>query len=61
MQFGAIGVVGVAVRGPRMCANAPVNPPLPEAKAGNTITLEGRTLEVRVLEIRSPRPPTPPR
>jgi glyoxylase-like metal-dependent hydrolase (beta-lactamase superfamily II) len=40
----------LAVWGPRMGANAPVNPPLPEAMAGNTITLEGQTLEVRGLD-----------
>lgn len=40
----------LAVWGPRMGANPPVNPPLLEAKAGNMITLKGRPLEVRVLD-----------
>ena len=39
----------LAVWGPRMGANAPTRPPLPEVMAGNTITLEGQVLEVRGL------------
>jgi glyoxylase-like metal-dependent hydrolase (beta-lactamase superfamily II) len=35
---------------PRMGANAPKSVPLPEVMAGNTISLEGQTLEVRGLE-----------
>jgi glyoxylase-like metal-dependent hydrolase (beta-lactamase superfamily II) len=38
------------VWGPRMGTNAPKNVPLPEVLAGNVITLEGQTLEVRGLE-----------
>lgn len=38
------------VWGPRMGANAPKNPPVPEVMAGNTISLEGQTLEVRGLD-----------
>jgi len=38
------------VWGPRMGANAPKNVPLPEVLAGNTIALEGQTLEIRGLE-----------
>ncbi|MES2959377.1 MAG: MBL fold metallo-hydrolase [Pseudomonadota bacterium] len=38
------------VWGPRMGANAPKNVPLPEALTGNTITLEGQTLEIRGLD-----------
>ena len=38
------------VWGPRMGANAPKNPPVPEVMAGNTIFLEGQTLEVRGLD-----------
>jgi glyoxylase-like metal-dependent hydrolase (beta-lactamase superfamily II) len=38
------------VWGPRMGANAPKNVPLPEVLAGNVITLEGQTLEVRGLD-----------
>jgi glyoxylase-like metal-dependent hydrolase (beta-lactamase superfamily II) len=42
------------VWGPRMGANAPKNVPLPEVLAGNTITLEGQTLEIRGLNDRLP-------
>lgn len=42
------------VWGPRMGANAPKNVPLPEVLAGNTITLEGQTLEIRGLDDRLP-------
>jgi glyoxylase-like metal-dependent hydrolase (beta-lactamase superfamily II) len=35
---------------PRMGANAPQNVPLPEALEGDTITLEGQTLEIRGLD-----------
>ena len=35
---------------PRMGANAPKNVPVPELLSGNTITLEGQTLEIRGLE-----------
>lgn len=38
------------VWGPRMGANAPQNVPLPEVLAGNTITLEDQTLEIRGLD-----------
>jgi glyoxylase-like metal-dependent hydrolase (beta-lactamase superfamily II) len=38
------------VWGPRMGANAPKGVPLPEVLVGNTITLEGQTLEVRGLD-----------
>jgi glyoxylase-like metal-dependent hydrolase (beta-lactamase superfamily II) len=38
------------VWGPRMGANAPKNVPLPEVLAGNTITVEGQTLEIRGLD-----------
>ena len=38
------------VWGPRMGANAPKSAPLPEVLAGNAITLEGQTLEVRGLD-----------
>ena len=38
------------VWGPRMGANAPTNPPVPEVMAGNTISLEGQTLEIRGLD-----------
>ena len=38
------------VWGPRMGANAPKNPPVPEVMAGNAILLEGQTLEVRGLD-----------
>lgn len=38
------------VWGPRLGANAPKNVPLPEAMSGNTITLEGQTLEIRGLD-----------
>jgi glyoxylase-like metal-dependent hydrolase (beta-lactamase superfamily II) len=38
------------VWGPRMGANAPRTVPLPEVLAGNTITLEGQTLEIRGLD-----------
>jgi glyoxylase-like metal-dependent hydrolase (beta-lactamase superfamily II) len=38
------------VWGPRMGANAPKNVPLPEVLAGNTIALEGKTLEIRGLD-----------
>lgn len=38
------------VWGPRMGANAPRSVPLPEVLAGNTITLEGQTLEIRGLD-----------
>lgn len=38
------------VWGPRMGANAPKNVPLPEVLTGNTITLEGQTLEIRGLD-----------
>lgn len=40
----------LAVWSPRMGANAPIKPPLPEVMAGNTITLEGKALEVRGLD-----------
>lgn len=38
------------VWGPRLGANAPKAVPLPEKLAGNTLTLEGQTLEVRGLD-----------
>lgn len=38
------------VWGPRMGANAPKAVPLPEVLAGNTLTLEGQTLEIRGLD-----------
>ena len=38
------------VWGPRLGANAPKGVPLPELLAGNTITLEGQTLEIRGLD-----------
>jgi glyoxylase-like metal-dependent hydrolase (beta-lactamase superfamily II) len=38
------------VWGPRMGANAPKNVPLPALLPGNTITLEGQTLEIRGLD-----------
>ncbi len=33
-----------------MGANAPIKPPLPEVMAGNTLTLEGKALEVSGLD-----------
>lgn len=36
--------------GPRMGANAPSKPPMPEVLAGRTIEIEGRTLEIRGLD-----------
>ena len=42
------------VWGPRMGANAPKSVPLPEALAGNTITLEDQTLEIRGLDDSQP-------
>src|SRR4051812_29603911 len=38
------------VWGPRLGANAPADVPLPEVMTGNTITLEGQTLEIRGLD-----------
>lgn len=38
------------VWGPRMGANAPKAVPLPEVLQGNTLTLEGQTLEIRGLD-----------
>ncbi len=38
------------VWGPRMGANAPKSVPLPDVLAGNTIALEGQTLEIRGLD-----------
>jgi glyoxylase-like metal-dependent hydrolase (beta-lactamase superfamily II) len=38
------------VWGPRMGANAPTNPPVPAVMAGNSILLEGQTLEIRGLD-----------
>lgn len=38
------------VWGPRLGANAPKQVPLPDVLAGNTLTLEGQTLEVRGLD-----------
>jgi len=38
------------VWGPRMGSNAPTTVPLPEVLAGNTLTLEGQTLEIRGLD-----------
>ncbi len=37
----------VAFWGPKMGANAPHQPVLPRALAGNTLTLEGQTIEIR--------------
>ena len=37
----------VAFWGPKMGANAPRNPVVPRALAGNTLTLEGQTIEIR--------------
>jgi glyoxylase-like metal-dependent hydrolase (beta-lactamase superfamily II) len=38
------------VWGPRLGANAPKDVPLPEVLSGNTLTLEGQTLEIRGLD-----------
>ena len=38
------------VWGPRLGANAPKDVPVPDVMAGNTIELEGRTLEIRGLD-----------
>ena len=38
------------VWGPRMGANAPKNVPPPEVLSGNTLTLEGQSLEIRGLD-----------
>lgn len=38
------------VWGPRLGANAPKDVPVPEVMAGNTIKLEGQTLEIRGLD-----------
>lgn len=38
------------VWGPRIGANAPKAVPLPEVLAGNTLTLEGQTLEIRGID-----------
>ena len=38
------------VWGPRLGANAPTNVPVPEVMTGNTITLEGQTLEIKGLD-----------
>ena len=38
------------VWGPRLGANAPTNVPLPEVLSGNTLQLEGQTLEIRGLD-----------
>ncbi len=38
------------VWGPRLGANAPTDVPVPEVMTGNTITLEGQTLEIRGLD-----------
>ena len=38
------------VWGPRLGANAPIDVPVPEVMTGNTIMLEGQTLEVRGLD-----------
>jgi glyoxylase-like metal-dependent hydrolase (beta-lactamase superfamily II) len=38
------------VWGPRLGANAPTEVPIPEVMTGNTITLEGQTLEIRGLD-----------
>ncbi|MEJ5999617.1 MBL fold metallo-hydrolase [Paucibacter soli] len=38
------------VWGPRLGANAPRQPVLPEALAGNSLSLEGQTLEIRGLD-----------
>jgi glyoxylase-like metal-dependent hydrolase (beta-lactamase superfamily II) len=43
------------VWGPRMGANAPKGVPLPEVLVGNTITLEGQTLEIRGLDDSQPQ------
>src|SRR4051812_10733833 len=40
----------LAVWGPRLGANAPADVPLPDVMTGNTIILEGETLEVRGLD-----------
>ncbi len=40
----------LAVWSPRMGANAPIKPPLPEVMAGKTLTLEGKALEVSGLD-----------
>jgi glyoxylase-like metal-dependent hydrolase (beta-lactamase superfamily II) len=42
------------VWGPRMGSNAPHAVPLPDVMGGNTITLEGQTLEVRGLDDAQP-------
>ena len=42
------------VWGPRMGANAPKSVPLPDVLAGNTITLEDQTLEIRGLDDSQP-------
>jgi len=42
------------VWGPRMGANAPKSVPLPEVLAGNTISLEGQSIEVRGLDDSQP-------
>ena len=38
------------VWGPRLGANAPTDVPIPEVMTGNTINLEGQTLEIRGLD-----------
>lgn len=38
------------VWGPRMGANAPADVPLPDVLSGNTLSLEGQTLEIRGLD-----------
>jgi glyoxylase-like metal-dependent hydrolase (beta-lactamase superfamily II) len=38
------------VWGPRLGANAPADVPVPEVMSGNTISLEGQTLEIRGLD-----------
>lgn len=40
----------VSFWGPKMGANAPRNPVVPRALAGNTLTLEGQTIEIRGTE-----------
>lgn len=40
----------VEIWGPRLGANAPQQVPLPEVLSGNTIPLEGQTLEIRGLD-----------
>ena len=40
----------VAFWGPKMGANAPRNPVMPRALEGNTLTLEGQTIEIRGTE-----------